>query len=146
MAREKVRLAPTDIASKWNRNLKASVNDIVAGVGRVTVSPGVAAVAKQEKMKANLMASIDDGTWANRLMAVPLSDWKDTTQKKVRERLSGGVEAAMPKRRAFDSWLVSRLNTVMPEIANMPDLTLEDGIARSAALIRHMAAERYKKA
>lgn len=145
MSREKVRMSPADVSNKWNKNLKAAVTDIVAGVGRVTESPGTAAVAKQEKMKANLITAIDDGTWANRLSAVTLGEWKDATQKKVRERLSGGVEGAMSKRRTFDTWLVGRLNGVLPEINAMPDLTLEDGIARVGTLLRHMAAERYKR-
>jgi len=97
-------------------------------------------------MKANLLKSIDDGTWAKRLGAVSLEDWKTKTSAKVAERLSGGVDGAMSKREKFDTWLVSTLNEVLPKVDAMPDMTLEDSVNRVRTMMEHMSKKPYKKA
>lgn len=144
MAKEKVTLTPDKISDKWNRRMKTAIPDIQAGIDSVTDSPMEKAVAKQDKMKSKLIESIDNGTWANRMRKVSLSDWKSKTKAKVGERMSGGVDAAMPKRKAFDTWLVGRLNGVMPKIKAMPDMTMEDSVNRVRALMDHMSSEKYK--
>lgn len=142
----KVKLTPDQVSEKWARRTKAAVADIQAGIDRVTESPGVKAVAKQEKMKQNLLKSIDDGTWAKRLGDVSLEDWKAKTRTKVAERLAGGVDGAAAKRQRFDTWLVSTLNEVLPKIADMPDMTLEDSVNRVRTFMDHMSKRPYKKA
>lgn len=144
MSRTKVRLSPGAISDKWGRRIKAATPDIIAGVEAVTESPAMKAVAKVDKMRANLNKSLDEGVWQKRLSEVTLAEWKTKTASKVRERLAGGVDASMPKRQKFDGWLAGRLNGVLPEIADMPDLTLEDSFARVRRLMEHMAGERYK--
>jgi len=143
---KKVKLAPAEISDKWGRRTKAAITDIVAGIERVTEAPAAKAVAKQDKMKANLLKSIDDGTWAKRLGAVTLEDWKTKTSAKVAERLSGGVDGAMSKREKFDTWLVSTLNEVLPKVDAMPDMTLEDSVNRVRTMMEHMSKKPYKKA
>jgi len=143
---KKVKLTPEEISEKWNRRTKASIGDIQKGIGRVTESPAAKAVAKQEKMKANLIKSLDDGTWAKRLGGVSLEAWKTKTIAKVGERLSGGVDGAMDKRAKFDTWLTTTLNEALPKIDAMPDMTLEDSVNRVRAMMEHMAKKPYKKA
>lgn len=142
----KVKLSPDQISEKWARRTKAAVTDIQAGIDRVTEAPGAKAVAKQAKMKQNLLKSIDDGTWAKRLGEVSLEDWKTKTRAKVAERLSGGVDGAAAKRAKFDNYLVGTLNNVLPKIAEMPDMTLEDSVNRVRTFMDHMAKNPYKKA
>lgn len=144
MAKEKVTLSANDISEKWNRNIKNAVTDIQAGIDRVTESPMTKAVAKQDKMKANLVKAIDNGSWANGMNKVTLSDWKTKTKTKVGERLGSGADAAMSKRKAFDNWLVNRINAVLPNINQMPDMTLQDSINRMTTMVTHMAGEKYK--
>jgi len=144
MAREKVRLSPDQISDKWGRRMKGAVTDIMVGIDNVTEDPGQKAVAKQEKMLANLTKSVQDGTWAKRRLAVSMADWKSSTKEKVGQRLAGGVDKGMGKRKKFDGWLAGRLNAVLPTIAAMPDLTIEDSIARVRTLMEHMSKERYK--
>ena len=145
MSKTKIGLNPDQISTKWARRLKGSVVDIQTGIDGVTESPAEKAVAKQEKMLANLTKSVNDGVWANQLKKVSLSDWKQKTKEKVAQRLPGGVDAAMPKRKRFDSWMTNTINEILPTIASMADLTLEDNIARATAMIRHMAENKYKK-
>jgi hypothetical protein len=75
---------------------------------------------------------------------VSLPDWKAKTKAKVRERLAGGVDAGMPKRKEFDKYLVENLNAVLPEIASMPDLSLEDSVSRVRRLMEHMSNNPFK--
>lgn len=143
---KKVKLSADEISEKWGRRTKAAVSDAQAGIDRVTESPAAKAVAKQDKMKANLIKSLDDGTWSKRLGAVSLEDWKEKTRKKIGERLAGGVDGAMDKRAKFDGWLVTTLNEVLPKIDAMPDMTLEDSVNRVRTLMEHMSKKPYKKA
>lgn len=141
----KVKLSANEISDKWNRRTKASVSDIQAGIDRVSENPAQKAISKKEKMKANLVAAIDNGTWARRLGEVSLEDWKSKTRAKVAERLAGGVDGAMNKRGKFDAWLVSTLNGVLPDIEKMPDMTLEDSVNRVRKLMEHMSKNAYKR-
>ena len=145
MSKTKVSLTPDKISEKWGRRMKNAIPDIQTGIDGVTESPMEKAAAKKEKMKANLIKAIDDGTWENRLKKVSLATWKENTKKKVGERMASGVDAGMDKRKEFDRWLAGRLNEKLPEIANMPDLTLEDSVNRVRAMMEHMSSERYKK-
>ena len=142
----KVKLTPAEISEKWARRTKAAVTDVVAGINRVTESPAAKAIQKQDKMKANLIASLDDGTWAKRLGDVSLDDWKSKTAAKVSERLAGGVDGAAAKRQKFDTWLAGTLNEVLPKIDGMPDLTIEDSVNRVRTFMEHMHKTPYKKA
>jgi len=139
------KLTAEELTEKWGRRTKAAVPDIQAGIARVTESPMDKAADKAEKMKMNLIASIDDGTWAKRLRAVPLSSWKDKTIQKVGERLAGGVDAAHDKHLRFASWLNARQDEISNKVKTMPDMTLEDNINRMSTQVREMAAKPYKK-
>ncbi|MBA7584776.1 hypothetical protein ES708_26736 [subsurface metagenome] len=144
MSKEAVRLSADRISDKWGRHMKAAVPDIQAGLDAMTVDPGQKAVDAQEKMKANLVASIDSGIWAKRRLEVSKADFVKITKEKVGKNLNTGVDAGMPKRKKFDNWLVGRLNAVLPEVAAMPDMTFEDSMARIRRQLEHMKAEKYK--
>lgn len=145
MSKNAVSLSPSAISDKWGKNLKQAVPFIQAGVDAVTVSPGEKAAAQQDKYLNRVQNAVSTGRYAAGQRSYTLTDWKTRTKDKVANRLAGGVDAAMVKRQKFDTWLVNRLNTLLPSIAGMPDLTLEDSIARMGAMIRGMAAEAYKK-
>lgn len=145
MSKSKVRISASESSEKWGRNLKHSVPDIQKGLDNVTEAPAVKAVEKQEKMLANLTAAVNDGTWAKRLLKVDLATWKKVTKEKVGQRMSGGVDGAMNKRKEFDTSNIATLNAILPEIAGMADMTLEDSVARVEKLMRHMSEHPYKK-
>lgn len=144
MAKSKVGIGAGDISEKWNRRMKQSVPDIQKGIDGVTESPMEKAVAKQDKMLANVTAAISSGKWAAQTLKVNVADWKTKTKQKVGERLGGGVDAAMGKRRQFDTYLVNTLNGVLPEIAGMPDMTIEDQVNKVRRLMTHMHDNPYK--
>ena len=144
MSKTAVRLTADGISDKWNRHMKAAVPDITSGIDSMTVDPGQRAVDAQGKMLANLTESVNNGTWAKRRLQVSKQAWQTITKAKVTQRLSTGVDQAMPKRKKFDSWLVGRLNAILPEIDSMADMTLEDSKQRVMRMMDHMAGEKYK--
>lgn len=134
-----------ETTEKWGRRTKSAVSDAIAGVNRVTEAPGAKAAAKAEKMKQNLVKSIDDGTWGKRTAAVSLSEWKEKTTSKMSARMSSGVDNAMSKRAKFDAALIPAIESARSKIDGMPDLTIDDNINRATTFMKEMAKFKYKK-
>ena len=130
---------PAESAEKWARNLKGSVPDIEAGVDRVTEAPGVKAAAQSAKMLANLTEKVRDGTWAQRVKAVPLEEWQEKMKSKGISRIAQGVDGATAKTEDFFSQLFAYQDSIASKLAGMPDLTLEDSINRMTTYVRDMA-------
>lgn len=140
----KVRVTAAEFQEKHARRLKAAEPDIRAGIARVDTAPGELAAKKQDKMRARLMAKIDDGTWAARVRAVTLVDWKAKATDKGIPRISQGIDAAKDKVVNFASQLLPAVQAAATKIETMPDLTIEDSIARSGSFIREMSKFRKK--
>lgn len=137
------RVTPEEFAEKHNRRLKAALPDMEAGLKKVTEAPTAKAAAKQDKMKQRLLAKIDDGTWASRLKAVTLEEWREKAVSKGIPRVSAGIDAAQSKVRDFAAQLLPHIDAGKAAIEKMPDITLEDSINRMATFIRHMS--KFKK-
>ena len=138
------RVTPEQFREKHARRLKGSLEDIVAGVQNVTTAPGVKAAEKADKMKANLVRRIDDGTWGRRVAGVSLDEWKNSVIEKGVNRIPAGIDAAAGKVEAFASQLLPHIDRGVAELDKMPDLTLEDSIARMTKFTRHMSKFRKK--
>ncbi len=130
---------PAEAREKWQRNLKAAVPDITAGVNRVTEAPGVKAAAKADKMLANLTEAVRNGTWAKRVSGVSLEEWKKLMLEKGIGRIAAGVDGAGDKTEKFFSQLFAYQDTIQGKLKGMPDLTLEDSINRMTTWVRDMA-------
>ena len=139
------KLSPSEVTEKHARRLKGSIEDMRAGIERVTSSPTAAAAAKQDKMKAKINAAIDSGKWAAGLRAVSLEEWKDKVTTKGLPRVAAGIDAAAPKVEKFYSQLLPFIDTVKGNVKKMPDLTLEDSINRMSTFVRGMAKFSFKK-
>jgi len=137
------RVTPEEFADKHNRRLKAALPDMEAGIRKVSQAPTAKAAAKQEKMKQRLIARIDDGTWAARLKAIGLDEWKEKAISKGVPRVSAGIDAARKKVEDFAAQLLPHIDAGKAAIEKMPDITLEDSINRMSTFIRHMA--KFKK-
>ena len=133
------KLTPEQFREKHARRLKASVEDIRTGVARVTESPTAKAASKVDKMRTNLLKALDSGKWASRLKAVSLEEWKTKTIDVGINRIAAGIDAAAAKVENFASQLLPFQDKLKNDIARMPDVTLEDNIARMTTFIRGMA-------
>ena len=131
-------LSPDKVAAKWNRNLKNAIQDLKDGVDAVTEAPSAQAVAKQDKMRQNVVAAIDDGRWAAGLGKYTLAQWKQDMKTKAADRIPGGADAGQPAMREFMSVALPHIEAGLDKIKTMPDLTISDSKARAAAWIDHM--------
>ena len=134
-----VRLTPQQAQAKHAARLKAAQTDMADGVRRVTEAPGIKAAAAADKMRANLVAKIDDGTWGRRVSGVTLGEWQEKMLTKGVPRVAAGIDAAAAKVTEFYTQLFDHENTVMAEVERLPDVTLEDSIVRATTWIRRMA-------
>ncbi|GAH46256.1 unnamed protein product [marine sediment metagenome] len=94
-------------------------------------------------MLANITARVQDGTWARRVAAVPLEEWKSKMIEKGLPRVAGGIDAAKDKTTAFFAQLLPAVDAASAKVKGMPDLTIDDSINRMTTFIREMA--KFKK-
>ena len=121
----------------------AATAAVAAGVDKVNTAPGQLAVKKQDKMRANILKSIDDGTWGRNTAAVSLEDWKSAMKNKGIPNISNGANLAVPKQTSFAAKLLPFQDSLAAKVKGMPDLTIEDSVQRAATFIRGMAT--FKK-
>ena len=93
-------------------------------------------------MLAGITEAINSGKWSRAVAGVSLEDWKNATIEKGIGRISAGVDNAMNKQVQMAEQLLAAVDSVVSSIDSMPDTTLEDRIARSAAFQRGMAEKR----
>ena len=134
-----IRVNADEFVEKHARRTKGALEDLRRGVGAVTEAPGAKAAQKADKMRAKLVEAIDSGKWQKRVAAVSLDDWKKAMLEKGVARVPAGIDAAAEKTRKFAAQLLAFEATLKDTVDRMPDLTLEDSIARSTAWIRGMS-------
>lgn len=127
---------PQEVADKWATRLGQSTAAITAGVDRVTINPAEKALAAKDKMVTNWNNAVNEGKWESGLQRVTLSSWKNDMKTKGIARIASGANAAKPKMQAFMTDFLPFVTTVQTEIDDMPDLTIEDSIARATHWIR----------
>lgn len=121
---------PKEAFDTYSQTMKSRTEKMIRGVKRVSEAPGIRAAKQQDKMRANLIRSIDDGTWADRVSAVSLSEWQDAMVNKGIPNISRGIDAAEPKMLSFFADLFDHQDKIQSELAAMPDTTPADAKAR----------------
>jgi cell division GTPase FtsZ len=139
------KLTAKEFQEKHNRRLKAATDDMRAGVERVTENPMAKAAKKADKMRANIVQSIDSGKWVSGLNRVTLDDWKSKMINKGVGRVAAGIDEAAAKVESFASELLPHIDRVKSDISKLPDVTLEDNIQRMTGFIRGMAKFKRSK-
>lgn len=132
------RLSAQEAAEKWARRAGQASQDYVQGVERVRQAPGAAAAAKQDKFQAGIQDAITSGRWARRVAAVSLSDWQQATVTKGSARYAGGVQASEQKMATAMQRVIANVDASVASIANMPDTTFEQRMARSQKFATEM--------
>ena len=133
------KLNASEFQEKHARRLKASVEDMRAGIDRVTENPCEKAAAKQDKMLTNLTAAVSSGKWAAGLKRVTLDEWKTKARDIGVNRVAAGIDGAKAKVVAFAEVLLPHIDRGQAKIAAMPDTTLDDNINRMTQFVRHMS-------
>jgi len=140
-----VKVTPEEFQEKHARRLKAALPDIRRGIEKVTESPMEKAAKKKEKMKARLIEAIDTGVWERRLRRRTLEFWKKRASEVGVARISAGIDAAKEDVIEFAEVLLPHVEKGQKIVEEMPDITLDDMVARAEKFIRHMAELKYKK-
>jgi len=135
---KQIRITPEEFQEKHARRLKGSIQDISAGIDKVTEAPTAKAASKEQKMLANLNSAVQSGKWRNGLNRVTLDQWKMAAKNKGLTRIAAGIDGAKDKVVQFAGQLLAHEATLQQSINKMPDLTTEDSIARATAWIRGM--------
>lgn len=129
------RLSPEAAAAKWAANLGQATSGIEAQVRAVTEAPGVAAARQKALWLNRVTASADK--WARRVSSVSLQDWQNAMIQKGIPRIASGAQQAVPKMTAFMTEFLPYVDQGVAAIRNMPKGSVDAGIARAAAMIRH---------
>ena len=132
-----VRTTPQQATTKWVQRLSASTDSITSGVQNVQQAPGAKAAAQKNKWLQNVQASANK--WATRVNSVTLQDWQNAMLNVGVPRIAQGAQQKQGKMQAFMSDFLPYLQTGVSTVERMPSLTLEDGIQRAVAMIRHNA-------
>ena len=123
---------------KWARRLKGASTDIRNGVERVSEAPGQSAARSADKLLQNFTAAVNSGKWQRNVAAVSLEDWKRATLEKGINRIAAGVDSAESKVLRSADKLLADVDAVKSEVDRMPNVSLEDNIARMTAWARGM--------
>jgi len=135
---------PNTVASKWNRNIKNATETIKQGVANVKVNPAEEAIKAKDRWWARLEAAKNEGKWEAGLSGRTKEDWQKDMEKGI-GRIPAGADAAQPKVVAFMQDFLPYLDAGKSAIDSMPKTTLEEGIAKAEAQIRHNAAFKRKR-
>lgn len=138
------KVTAAEYAEKHARRLKGSLEDIRRGIARTSEAPGAAAVRQKDKMRQNVNAALDDGTWERRTAAVSLQDWQKQASEKGVNRISQGIDAVQTKQVAMAERLLSAVDAAAAQVKNMPKVTIEDSIARMESFVRAMHGANIK--
>lgn len=132
-----VRATAQMATDKWVQNLGNSTERMKAGVLAVKVAPGKSAAANADKWLQNVTRS--KPKFIANVSRVSLASWQQSTIEVGIPRVSQGAQAKKQK-------YTDAMNAFLPYLAQgvatidaMPNVTLEDGINRAVAMIRHNA-------
>lgn len=138
-------LTALEIAQKQIKRSKAAVGDYKKGVMDTKKNPMQLAKAKKEKMRANLMAAIDDGDWEAGLDSVNVQDWKNLTSGKGADNYTRGIDAAEQKIIDFQTAIKPHRDSVKAAVQAMPDDTFDQRMERMVANANGMHEFRYRR-
>lgn len=127
------RITSAQAAEKWARRTAAAGQDYVAGIQRVTESPGAAAARNIQGYINGVTAAVQNGKTQAAMAAVQLPDWQRAAVEKGAPRLAQGATAAQPKMQAALDKVFPMIDNASRAIANMDRSTPEARIQRSAA-------------
>lgn len=130
------------ISSAWERGMQGAQQKMREGVEAVTVSPGQRAAEKVDTWQARVSSQEAREKYIRRNQSQNLSEWKQAFVSKGLGRVGAGATAAKPKFSRHMQAFYPHVLSVAEQVRAMPNITLEDRIARAAAQIRGNAAFR----
>lgn len=130
------------VANKWKTRAGAAGTDWINGIKRTDVDPAQAAVAQRPKWVAKMTDPATHDKWATNLGLVTKASWQASCEAKGPARYTSGINAAVDKYRQRIAGVLSHIQVGLTALEALPNVTIEDAIARSGQFIRHMATYR----
>jgi len=124
-----------EVAQRWTQGASAGSTRYVDGVQGTTKDPTALAIQAQGKLLANVTQAISSGRWARNLGRVGKAGWQSATVAKA-ANWTTGINASATKYEQAIGPVLQQIASLQSQIASMPNNTIEDAIARSAALQR----------
>lgn len=132
-----VRSDAATATQRWVTGMSNSNAAATRGVQSLTVSPGQSAAAAADKWLAKVTAARDK--FARRVGSVTLSQWQQAMTSYGIARMGTGAQQKQAKFTGFMQEFLPYLKAGVDQVHTMPRMTLEDSVARAAAMIRHNA-------
>ena len=132
-----VRVDAATATERWKSGMSNSADAARRGVAAVTISPGAAAAAAADKWLNKVQNAKDK--FARRVGAVTLAQWQQAMNSYGISRMATGAQQKSAKMQSFMTEYLPFLKSGVDQVHAMPKNTLEDGINRAVAMIRHNA-------
>jgi hypothetical protein len=110
---------------------------MIAGANAVTVAPGIKAAAAADKWLMKVQAA--KPKFITNVRRTSLADWQASYINIGVPRVSQGAQAKQQKMLTFMQEFIPHLQAGAAKIDAMPSATIDDGIQRAIAQIRHNA-------
>lgn len=135
----KVRVSATDGAAGWSSGFGAAGAKYQRGVENVQDAPNKKAAAALPRYIASVTSKAVQDKYVAKNNAVTLEMWRKNTIDFGVPNLSRGAQKGEPKYATFAAKFYPHLNTVLGEIAALPNVTLQDRIQRAVKLMQRNA-------
>lgn len=131
-----------DTASKWKQRAAESGSYYQSGVENPTKDWEAQTKKGAARYKAELAKAMAEGRFEKGVAKAGTAKWKKGATEKGTARWAQGVAAAEDEYRAAMGSVLAIEESLQKTIQGMPDTTLEQRIARSAAWQKAMAASK----
>ena len=136
---EKVRVTPNEGGSNWSQGFGAAGAKYQSGVQGVTTSPNELAAKALPRWIASVTSKKTQDKYLAANRRVTLEQWKSNTIEFGVPNLARGAAKGAPKYQIFAEKFYPVLSNNLQKIAGMPNVTLEDRIARATTMMRENA-------
>ena len=127
------------VATKWAQRTQAAAQDYTTGVQNTDKDPTALAIAGGQRYIQRVTDAFNSGKWANGLRRSGKAGWQAATLAKA-GNFSTGVAAAEQKVASAFAPLLAYEQQLQSRVNSMPNVTLQDRIARANAWITGMAS------
>jgi len=130
---------------KYSRRTAVAGPDYEAGIRAPSRDPIKAAIDAKATWQAKMADPATAAKWSDALSYVGIDGWQKAALEKGTARYGPGITFGLPKYEDFASKFKAHLDRELPAIRAMKKVTIEDSVAKAAAMIRAAAKFVYKK-
>jgi hypothetical protein len=131
---------PDQIAAKFQRGVQAAGQDYSDGVQNPSRSWSQATQNGARRWQAGIQQAIQENRFAKGVAAAGDQKWQQAAIEKGAQRYQAAAATAAANYAQVAGQIMSAAASAQAAVANMPDETLEQRIARSAAAQRAISA------